>query len=84
MFELLFLALIVITGGVLMLKVLFFLLGLVFTSVGFFLKILVTGIFGLLLLPLGALFSGGFLFIIAAFIALGALIRERAPEERRR
>jgi len=82
MFELMILAFVLIFGGVFILKVLFFLLGLVFTGVGFFLKVILTVVFGVLLFPIGAavlgvLFSSGFFFVLVVLMGIGALLGER-------
>ncbi len=79
MFELLFLGFVFVLGGVLLLKSFFFILGLIFTSVGFAVKIIFTVLFGVILLPLGTLFSAGFFITVLVLIGLGALIRERKP-----
>jgi len=82
MIELTFLALLVIFTGIFILKFLFFILGLIFTSVGLFLKVILTLVFGLILFPLGTaalgvLFSGGFIVFLLIFMGFGALISEK-------
>ncbi len=84
MFELLFLGMILIMGGLLILKVLFLLLGLIFTGVGFFLKIILTVVFCVIFFPLaatvlGVVFSGGFFIVLMILIGLGALVGEKNP-----
>ena len=80
MFELFFLGVLVIGGAVFLLKLLFSLLGLVFAGVGIVLKMVLTLFFGLFLLPLGAVFSGGFFITVLVLLGLGLLIREKKPE----
>lgn len=79
MFELIFLAFLFIFGGIFILKFLFFFLGLIFSGIGLFIKIILTIVFAVLLFPLGAtllgvLFSGGFILLLLGFISIGALV----------
>jgi len=79
--ELIVLALLVMFSGIFVLKFLFFILGLIFAGVGFFLKLILTIVFAVLLFPLGAaalgvLFSGGFVVLLIVFMGFGALIGE--------
>jgi len=65
-------------SGIFVLKFLFFILSLLFASVGLVLKLVITIVFGALLLPLvGVLFSGGFIVFLFLFMGLGALIGEK-------
>jgi hypothetical protein len=84
MFELLFLAFLFIFGGIFILKFLFFFLGLLFSGIGLFIKIILTVVVAVLLFSLGAtllgatllgvLFSGGFILLLLGFISIGALV----------
>lgn len=79
MFEIIFLAFLFIFGGIFFLKCLFFLLGLAFSGIGLFIKIILALVFTVVLFPLGAtllgvLFSGGFIVLFLAFISIGALL----------
>jgi hypothetical protein len=85
MFELLFCGLVIFMGGMLILKVLFFLLGLIFAGLGFFIKILLAAVCCILLFPVGVLvlgtvFSGGFLVFVLGAVGLAALMSEKKPE----
>ncbi|MDA3958326.1 hypothetical protein [Oceanispirochaeta sp.] len=82
MIELMLLAFIIIFSGIFVLKFLFFVLALLFSGVGFFLKLVLTLVFCVLIFPLGlallgVLFSGGGLVFLLIIMGLGALISEK-------
>jgi hypothetical protein len=82
MIELMVLAFIIIFSGIFVLKFLFFVLALLFSGVGFFLKLVLTLVFCVLIFPLGlallgVLFSGGGLVFLLIIMGLGALISEK-------
>lgn len=79
MFELTFLALFFIFGGILALKLLFFLVGFLFSGIGILVKIILTTVLIVVLFPFGAavlgvLFSGGLALLLVAFVSIGALL----------
>lgn len=87
MFELIFLGVLLLMGGVLTIKILLFLLGLIFVSAGFLFKFLFTLVFGIFLFPLvalvfGTVFSGGFLLFILLLTGLLTLLSEKRPREK--
>ena len=82
MFELLFIAFLLLFGGLFILKALFFLLGMIFAGVGVLLKVILAVVFGVIFFPVGAavlgvVFSGGFLVFLLIATALGALFSDR-------
>lgn len=79
MFEIVFLAFLLICGGLFVLKCLFFLIGLLFSGIGLFIKVILTVIVAVLLFPVGAtvlgvLFSGGLIVLLLGIITVGALV----------
>jgi len=75
MFELFVVAAAVFFGGVYLFKFLFFLMGLIFSGVGFLIKALITGALAIVFFPVVMLLAGGLLSSgLVVFILIGALI----------
>lgn len=87
MFELILVGAAVLFGGIYLFKFIFFLLGLMLTSVGFLIKAVITIVLAVVFFPVTLLFAGGILstglvgvlLIVALF---GALSRNTVRESR--
>jgi len=75
MFELFVVAAAVFFGGIYLFKFFFFLMGLIFTGVGFLVKALITGVLAVVFFPVVMFLAGGLLSSgLVVFILIGALI----------
>ncbi|MBI9098324.1 MAG: hypothetical protein JEY91_07585 [Spirochaetaceae bacterium] len=87
MFELLIVGAAIFFGGIYLFKFIFFLLGILLTSVGFIIKAVLTLVLAVLFFPFTLLFTGGILSgglvgILLICALLGALSYKRVEEKR--
>lgn len=83
MFELFIVGAAIFIGGVYLFKFFFFVIGVILTSIGFFLKAVITIVVAIIFFPLtiflaGGILSSGFVGLLLVFALLGALSPGRA------
>lgn len=85
MFELILVGAAIFFGGIYLFKFIFFLLGLLFASVGFLLKAILTAVIAVIFFPItlvfaGGILSGGIVGLLLICALIGALSRKTARE----